>query len=71
METQAVWNYTVPKSLDHQIYKMDFGGAMGWQERKIEPGEGSTEKSPGVVLGCRGWGCVDTAWVLINIKNCN
>lgn len=41
METQAVSNYTVPKSLDHQIYKMDFGEATGWQERKIDQGKGA------------------------------
>lgn len=41
METQAVLNYTVPKSLDHRIYKMDFGGAMGWQEQKIDKGRGA------------------------------
>lgn len=41
METRAVANYTASKSLDQQIYKMDFGGAMGWQERKTEKGRGA------------------------------
>lgn len=41
METRAAASYTVPKSLDHQIYKMDFWKAMGWQEKRAEKGMGA------------------------------
>lgn len=49
-------NYTVPKCLDHQIYKMDFGGAEGLAGEEDRKGEGGTEKSPGVLWGPLGFG---------------
>lgn len=32
METHTMGNYTIPKSVNQQIYKMDFWGAPGLQE---------------------------------------
>lgn len=67
METQAVANYTVPKSPDHQISKMDFLRSSGLAGEEDREGEGSAEKSlvggGGVVwdVGVGGGGCVDTA----------
>lgn len=71
------WRSTLfPSPQTTKFLRWTFGGATGCQERKTEKGRGVQRRGweKGGELGCgRGGGgkCVDTAWVLINIKNGN
>lgn len=55
METQAVAIYTVPKSPDHQISKMDFWRGYRLPGEEDREGEGSAEKGVGEGRGVRMW----------------